>query len=239
MRIAMNRVRVGVGPTMLAAVCWLVFALLLFVAPPGKAQDKASKPDLKKLPTERLLSCFDDWKVCEESDWNIADELLKRGIVHDLLGIYWRDSRFMVRNGIEKVAYQVDSAEVVDFMRRIVVEKVDDGEDDYFPVNYMAKKCYPQALAELSTGKYRNQGSMQYESSVELFGRCKYRPAIPYLVGTALHDFSFNIIEAADHSLHKLYPDSPKDFDDLATMQRYYCDRAHKERFKVKCEYDY
>ncbi len=186
-----------------------------------------------------LLSCFDDWKVCERSDWDIADELLKRDAVHELLGSYWKESRFMVRNGIEKVAYQANSGEVTAFMRSIVAEKVDDGDDDYFPVNYMAKKCFPQALQELSTGKYRNQGSMQYETSVELFGKCKYRPAIPYLVGAALHDFSFNIIEAADHSLHKLYPDSPKAFDELAAMQRYYCDRAHKEGFKVKCDYDY
>jgi hypothetical protein len=239
MTFARNRVRIEVGPAVLAAMCWLVFVILAFVTLPGKAQDKTSKPDLKKFSTEKLLSCFDDWRVCEESDWNIADELLKRNVVHELLGLYWNESRFMARNGIEKVAYQANSAEVTDFMRRIVVERVDDGEDDYFPVNYMAKKCYPRALKELTTGKYRNQGSMQYETSVELFGKCNYRPAIPYLVGTAIHDFSFNIIEAADHSLHKLYPDSPKDFEELAVMQKYYCDRAHQEGFKVKCDYDY
>lgn len=224
---------------MLSAAVGIAVILLALITYSVRAQDKVSKPNLKKFSTGQILSCFDDWKVCEKGDWDIADELLKRNVVHELLDLYWKEPRFMVRNGIEKVAYQVNSGEVTVFMRRIVVEKVDDGEDDYFPVNYMAKKCYPQALGELSTGKYRNQGSMQYESSVELLGKCKYRPAIPYLVGTALHDFSFNIIEGADHSLHKLYPDSPKDFDDLATMQRYYCDRAHKEGFKVKCDYDY
>jgi hypothetical protein len=239
MRVGQSGIREVAPAFVLVAGRWCFLLLLVLITSHVTAQDKPAKTNLRKFPTEKLLSCFDDWKVCEGSDWDIADELLKRDAVHELLDLYWKESRFRVRNGIEKVAYHVDSAEVTAFMRRIIVENIDDGEDDYFPVNYMAKKCYPQALKNLSTGKYRNQGSLQYETSVELFGKCKYRPAIPYLVETALHDFSLNIVDAADLSLHKLYPGSPRDFKDLTAMQRYYCGRAHKDGFGVECDYSY
>jgi hypothetical protein len=50
-----------------------------------------------------------------------------------------------------------------------------------------------------------------------------------------VYDFSFNIVIAADHSLHTLYPDGPKDFDRLEKMQQYFCARAKEEGFSVRC----
>ena len=54
-------------------------------------------------------------------------------------------------------------------------------------------------------------------------------------MNTALYDFSLNIVAAADYSLHALYPDGPKDFDKLEDMQKYFCNRARQEGFKVQC----
>jgi hypothetical protein len=121
-------------------------------------------------------------------------------------------------------------------MRRILTERIEDGEDRYWPINYLAKKCDSAALKELSTGHYRNQGSLQYQTSVELFGKCKYRSSIPYLVDTAIYDLSFNIVGAAQDSLRALYPDSPKDFEELEEMQQYFCERAKREGFGVHCK---
>jgi hypothetical protein len=195
---------------------------------------------LPKLSSEKLVACFDNWKVCgtgegQASGWPISDELAHRGNIHELLVRYWTEPKWTIRGGIEDVAYHFDTPEVTQFMRRIVAEKIYDGEDRYWPVNYLAKKCDPVALHELNSGRYRNQGGMQYEHSVELFGRCKYRTAIPYLVDTAVYDMSLNVADAADDSLHALYPDSPKDFKSLDSMQKYYCGRARQEGFKVHC----
>jgi hypothetical protein len=110
-----------------------------------------------------------------------------------------------------------------------------DGEDFYWPANYLAKKCDPLGLKELSTGRHRNQGCMQYQSTVQLFGKCKYRPAIPYLVDSAIYDFCGNITDEATDDLHTLFPQSPDDFDKLEDAQKYYCDRAKQEGFKVNC----
>jgi hypothetical protein len=69
----------------------------------------------------------------------------------------------------------------------------------------------------------------------QLPGQSLNRPAIPYLVNTALYGFSFNIVGAAEDSLEALYPDGSKDFDKLEDMQKYFCNRARQEGFKVQC----
>lgn len=196
---------------------------------------------LPRLPSEQLIACFDDWRICGvgedmSSGWPISDELARRGNPHDLLVRYWSEPKWTIRGGIEDVAYHFHSQEVTSFMKRILDEGVYDGEDRYWPVNYLAKIGDPAALEELSTGRYRNQGCMQYQTSVALFGKWRYRPAIPYLVDTAMYDFCGNITDAAEQSLRAMYPDSPKDFDNLEDMQRYFCVRARRDGFHVSCE---
>jgi hypothetical protein len=218
----------------------LVAITLLFVPSICFAQKSTDddSPDLHAFSTEQLLKCFKKFRICEAESWDVADELDKRNNLTELMRRYWRERDASIRRAIEYAAYHVDAPDVTDFMREIVARKVNDDEERYYPVNYMAKKCDPVALRQLMTGRYRNQGSLQYATSVELFGQCQYRRAIPYLVGPALHDWSYNIIIAADHSLHALYPDGPKDFDDLHVMRQYFCDRAHQEGFRVTCGAD-
>lgn len=129
---------------------------------------------LPTLTTEQLVACFDDWDICgagegRASGWPISDEIARRGDPHDLLARFWKERKWTIRGGIEDVAYYFDTPEVTAFMGRVVTEHIKDGEDRYWPVNYLAKKCDERGLKELSTGRYRNQGSLQYETSVELF----------------------------------------------------------------------
>lgn len=196
---------------------------------------------LHKFPTEQLVACFDDWRICgvgedRASGWPISDELARRGDPHGLLVRYWHEPKWTIRDGIEDVAYHFDSPEVTSFMRRVLTEQVYDGEDRYWPVNYLAKKGDRDALAELSTGRYRNQGCIQYQTSVALFGKWKYRPAIPYLVDTALYDFCGNTVDAAESSLRAMYTTSPKQFESAKAMQRYFCARAKEDGLRVQCE---
>lgn len=195
---------------------------------------------LPSLPTQQLVACFDDWRICGvgeglASGWPISDELARRGNIHHLLAQYWSESKPTIRDGIEHVAYHFNTPEVTAFMHTVLNQRMNDGEDLYWPINYLAKKCDPDALRELATGRFRNQGCMQYETSVKLFGKCKYRPAVPYLVETALHDFCGNITDSAEESLHSIYPRSPKDFENLKQMQEYYCNTAKKDGYTVHC----
>lgn len=220
-----------------------VIFIILLVPIYSHCQSKTNldEPNLGEFSTEQLVACFSKYEICNAADsrasgWQISDELAKRGDPHQLLVRYWKEHNWLIRNGIEHVAYHFNTPEITEFMKRVVSERIKDGEDRYWPIQYLAERCDENALKELSTGRYRNQGSMQYQGSVELFGKCKYRPAIPYLVDVALNDFSFNVVFAGEDSLHVLYPNAPKDFNKLEEMRHYFCSRAKQEGFKVSCE---
>lgn len=194
---------------------------------------------LGEYTTDQTLACYDDWKICgvEESrptGWPISDYLASKGDPHDLLVRYWTERKWITRNGIERVAYHFDTPEVTAFMQRVVRERVHDGEDLYWPANYLAKKCDPIGLSWLKTGRGRDQGSLQYQTTLLLFGKCGYRPAIPLLV-EGLYDFSGNVAAASEDSLDALYPDHSYDSSSLTAVQNYYCKRAHDDGFRVKC----
>jgi hypothetical protein len=195
---------------------------------------------LPTLPTEQLLSCFADWKICgagesEAGVWPISDELARRGNPHELLVRYWKEPDWLIRNGIEHIAYQFDTPEVTAFMQKVLAERRKDGEDLYWPANYLGKKCDPDGLKWLSGRQDRSQNCMQFATTVALFGKCHYRPAIPYLVTYSLNDACLNIVGEADTDLRVMFPDSPKEFNSIESMQKYYCGRAKQEGFKVHC----
>jgi hypothetical protein len=220
------------------AIPWI---LLVATYSHAQKQPVDPSPDVTKMSSAKLLNCFDfdSWKSCHvaestASGWIISDELARRGEVHPLLIRYWKEHNWMIRDGIEHVAYHFDTPEVIAFMRQVVARRVFDGEDRYYPVNYLAEHCDTTALKLLSKVRY-HVGCMQFENSLKLFGKCKYRPAIPYLVGTALYDICGNNIASAQDSLHALYPDSPADFGQLDTLQKYFCRRAKEDGFHVDC----
>jgi hypothetical protein len=152
-----------------------------------------------------------------------------------LLVRYWTEGNWIIRNGIERVAYHFDTPEVREFMQQVLRERKVDGEELYWPANYLAKKCDPLGLRWLRTGRGRDQGGLQYATTLELFGKCHYRPAIPMLVDEALSDFSGNVAAGASDSLDSLYPDHPVNLDSLEEVQKYYCGRARREGFRVRC----
>ncbi len=196
---------------------------------------------LKKLPSSLLVACFADWKLCgaadnEASGWQISDELASRKYLKPLLKRYWTEPNEGIRWGIIDVAYHFDTPAVAAFMKRVMDQQIAAGKAEYWPVNYMAKRCDPLALRELAKGTFRNEGCMQYETSMKLFGKCRYKPAVPYLVDDALNDMCLNITDSGEQSLKKLFPDAPRNFRTLPAMRDYYCLKAKEEGFKVDCK---
>jgi hypothetical protein len=192
---------------------------------------------LPQFPAEQLLACFADWKICgaDESNatgWPISDELARRGDPGKILARFWQEPKWQVRSGIEHVAYHFDTPEVTAFMQRVLAEHKEDGEQLYWPANYLAKKCDAKALQILSSRRQRSQACLQHSTSVALFGKCKYRPAIPYLVRTAMYDACLNIVDSAFESLRTLYPDSPEKFNSLEQAQQYFRKRARQEGYQ-------
>lgn len=195
---------------------------------------------LPTFSTGKLLSCFADWMICGVSEdsasgWPISDELAHRGNPHKMLVRYWTEPNVIIRDGILHIAYHFNSPEVTAFMRRVLAQNKENDEELYWPANYLAKQCDSAGLKWVSSRPQRSQGCLQFATTVPLFGKCLYRPAIPYLITYSLHDACLNIVDAAEVDLRAMYPHSTKEFNTIEDMQRYYCARAQKEGFRVHC----
>ena len=142
-----------------------------------------------------------------------------------------------IRDGLVHVAYHFKNPEVTAFMRRVLAESKGEDEELYWPANYLAKRCDPARLEWLSSKPQRSQGCMQFATTIPLFGKCAYRPAIPYLISYSLHDACLNIVDAAEIDLRAMYPHSPKEFNSIVEMQEYYCRRARKEGLPIQCNF--
>jgi hypothetical protein len=208
------------------------------------AQDiYAIEDELKRrvptLPTPELVRCFSDWHICgvgegTASGWPISDELRRRGRLTQLLAQYGNTTNSDIRDGLEHLAYNSHSPAARSFLNRVFTEHLDDGEDLYWPTKYLAKQCDPAALQYLSSHTF-SISSYELSTSTVFFGKCHYRPAIPFLVSYALDAASLNLVDAADSSLRVLYPKTPK-FSSLEEEQHWFCGAAHRDGYKADCE---
>jgi len=162
--------------------------------------------------------------------WEVADALGKVENRDFLFAQFQTTKNADERLGIEYALYRIDDPEVAAFFKQLVTDAYDDGELLYYPLNYLAKRCDADALRVLSgdgKGSYKGYpGCLQWSKTVELFGECNYRPAVPYLINS-IQAACMNIGIAAVEDLRKMYPGSP-DFEDysLGEIEQYFRERA-------------
>lgn len=212
----------------------------------GTTDESAISKELSRripeMTTDQLVACFADWHLCGAREGAveglpISDEIARRGNPVPLIVSYWQQTNPAIRAGIEHVAYHFDIPQTLAFMQEVFAKHMDDGEDLYFPADYLARRrCDADALKLLSTGESRSQGCVQFEATIRTFGRCKYRPAIPYLVDSALSDLCGNIAKAAANDLREFYPKGPQSFDSPEDAQAFYCKETTKEGLAVSCK---
>jgi hypothetical protein len=190
---------------------------------------------LSSFTTDQLLACFSEWRICGADSYSLTDEIVRRSHPHLLLTRYWKEHNSSIRSGILQAVYHFHSDEVTAFMRQVLATKEGDDETMYWAANYLAKMCDRDALQWLSTRKGRSQSCMQFTGTVTLLGKCRYRPAIPYLITYSLNDACLNIVGEAEEDLRAMFPHSPTVFNNIESMQKYYCGCAKKEGFKVSC----
>lgn len=198
---------------------------------------------LPQMSTDELVHCYADWHICGDSEpWRISEILRARGQTEAVIREYGFSADPLVRNGVETLAYDSSSKAAADYIRTVFAKRLDDGENLYWPAMYLAKRCDVAALGYLDPGPKSKSiadkfsvSSAQFAETAELFGKCRYRPAIPYLVVIGLHAASLNLVDAADRSLRRFYPDSPK-FDSLEAEQRSFCKRAERDGFPLDCK---
>jgi len=168
---------------------------------------------LSAMSTASLLACASSG-TCDDTDWDVADELRQRLSADRLIALYPTQS-VQAKAIIVDALYTVKGAKVEEFMRRVAFSDLhagQTGEDNhYYPLQYLAKLCDTQALKELNrVENYQNSypvSCMQWQYTLATFGKCGYKPAVPLLAAN-LDDACVNNITAAEGSLRKLMPKS-------------------------------
>src|SRR5215469_4428590 len=207
---------------------------LLLLSMFGSAQNSSSpRSSLADKTPKQLLRCLTKvTNTCGAEDpWEIAEALGNQRNKRFLLSEFWKTRNEERRLGIIYSLYYINSPDVATFFRRLVRRGFDDGEELYYPLNYLAKLCDPGALNILSgggKGGYEGYpGCLQWSVTMTLFGKCKYREAIPFLIDS-LSAACMNIGDAADESLHQLFPDAPH-FNSAEKAQSYYRRKGARE----------
>jgi hypothetical protein len=215
----------GIGVLLLLLVTWGAAA---------QRRGGSKSANLRQKTRSELVECFSAADNCgAQNPWEIADALGKPKNESFLLSAFPRRKNADQRLGIIHSLYRINDPEVAAFFKKLVRERFDDGEELYYPLNYLAKRCDPEALRELSgNGRVAYKGypgCLQWATTVKLFGQCNYRPAIPFLIGS-INAACMNIGIAAVESLEKMYPRSPS-FDkySIDEIQRYFERRAASE----------
>lgn len=207
----------------------------------GRSQDSRKSYDLKRMSEKKLLQCIDSNACSRQHDeWDIADELAARSDVNFMIGAYSRADAAQ-RAVLVKALFQISSPRVLAFMRKIAFVGLKPGQPDYdpqyFPLQYLAKRCNKRALGRLS--RYANikdaypVGCILWQDTVKEFGTCSYRPSIPYLI-EALTTACVNIDDNAFEGLRKLLPGvCTGEFKTPEAAQECYAKAAQRQGIKL------
>ena len=105
---------------------------------------------------------------------------------------------------------QIKGPEVEPGLRHIA-ENFDANPGNYLALLHFADMCQTWSLQVLNNHWLEwSIPSFVWAEAVEDFGRCDYRPATNHLI-SSLDAASGNLVDAADDSLRRMYPNGPKE----------------------------
>jgi len=203
-----------IGTAMRAAR--LIAALLagMLAVSGGLAQTTKPQKPLEQMSGEEILRCAYAYH-CDGMDWEIANALRGRFSSDELIRMYPTE-REPVRSIIVYALFHDKGPRVTAFMRQVAFANLRPGmtdeDNNYFPLQYLARQCDSDALRELNRpANFTDEGypisCMQWESTLSAFGKCGYQPALSHLA-VSLNSACLNNTASAEESLRKLLPRS-------------------------------
>ncbi len=186
----------------------------------------AANPHYTGYSTDQLLDLLTAESITGLSQFEVDkvhDELIRRKDIATLVGRV-RDSResFFRTHVLVNVLFHIDDTLVLTELRGIMSNEPE--LYMYYVVYYVARTGDIEALRILNENYYQyGVSSWEWSAAVELFGEHRYEPAISNLVGS-LDAVSLNVVEAAVHSLERLFPDAKRAsrFESLQDLREYY-----------------
>lgn len=216
----------------------LLFLLAALVVPVSKAQESERK--LRGMSVQQVLVCAKD-RDCRShyDEWELADAISRDQNISVLIDAYQRVDEGQ-RDVIVLALYSLRDLRIEAFMRTIAFRGLKPREPDYdpqwYPLQYLARVCDGRALARLSRPENIREsypvGCILWQDTVEAFGDCNYRPAVPYLIA-ALDTACMNINDNALQALKKFFPGACDSKKWPAEVQRCYGEVARKHGYTL------
>ncbi len=210
----------------------LIFLLGFLSSSMLLAQDM--NQEIEKTPSRKRRERLKCESVLEYSERaKFRDELTRRREINFLIRAFKASRDDCQKEWIVAALYQIQRPKdhrIMQFMRSIAT--TDTGEQTWLALQYLAEEGDRNALAILNRNCYRyHVPSMAWGDTLVLFGRYKYRPAIPCLV----RSIGSVAGEQAIEGLRLLFPGCPSDFGSIEEAQAYFERYAREEeRSRVK-----
>lgn len=181
-----------------------------YLSPPDRRQAK-STADPKLYVEMKIDPHATDYTL------SVEQEIARRRPYKNLSDIFARTTDVIQLEWIADVLGQMRGTEADVVLHPYVSNSRE--ETTYFALKYFARACDSTALGILNRNYFKYPGSsMEWATIVRSFGDCRYKPAVPNLVGTvnaAMIDLGY----ASHLSLLAMYPDAKIEFRDPLVAQ--------------------
>jgi len=206
----------------------LVFAALVTIVLAQDTEAAATEQErAAALSTGELLGCLRSDAHCGIEEWAIREEMSRRKEVALLTAAYRTSTDEAQKDRLAEVLFEVDDLEVARFMGALMTPAAT--LRDYYAAQYLAQRGDRRALSIMNQNYFKYPvSSAAWASTVQLFGKYRYRPAISHLI-ESIDAASVNVAAAAVESLQLLFPGSPSEFKSVAEAKKYFRERARRQ----------
>ncbi|MBI2526321.1 MAG: hypothetical protein HYV93_10090 [Candidatus Rokubacteria bacterium] len=218
--------RGGIGSRSGNAIVALAAMVTIVLAPDGAAA-AAEQGRVAALSTRELVDCLRSDAHCRIEEWVIREEMSRRKEVALLTSAYVTSTDEVQKDRLAEVLFEIDDLEVSRFMRALMTPEAT--LRGYYAAQYLAQRGDRRALSIMNQNYFKYPvSSAAWASTVQLFGKYRYRPAISHLI-ESIDAASVNVAAAAVESLQLLFPGSPSEFKSAAEAKKYFRERVGRQ----------
>ncbi len=224
MRVVGGRSRRGSAGSPFGNAILALAALVAIVLAQDTEAAATERERAAALSTRELVNCLRSDAHCGIEEWAIREEMLRRKEVARLTSAYRTSTDEAQKDRLTEVLFEIDDLEVARFMRAVMTP--DATLRDYYAAQYLAQRGDRRALSIMSQNYFKYPvSSAAWASTVRLFGKYQYRPAISHLI-ESIDAASVNVAASAVESLQLLFPGSPSEFKSAAEAKKYFRERV-------------
>jgi hypothetical protein len=170
---------------------------------------------------------YDNYGV-DDLEWRIIDGLVKKKETNKLLTTFEHPVDEFQEMVVARALSDIDDDAIYSVFKKHI-NGHDTTDTMYACLNFLAKRGDKDALKILNDNYFNYGSSSEWAKTVIWFGKYKYKPAIPNLIGS-LDAASLDLVSAAQWSLEQLFDGPHPKFNSIGEMKHYFEKQDEKNR---------